>query len=83
MHQKKLEFMQKNNLLVTQTYLFSPHSVNKTKTAKMLYFKKGDKKKKEKREKDILCRKSSGQKDLHYFYVTNNVQKGTEGMIFL
>ena len=47
----------------------------------MLYLKRQEKKKKS--GKKILYRKSSGQKDLHYFNFTNNVQRNTEGIIFL
>ncbi len=40
----------------------------------MLYLKRWQEKK-DKREKDTLCRESSGQKGLHYLMLQNNVQK--------
>ena len=47
----------------------------------MLYLKKTTRKEKEKREKDFIQKKQWSEGPT-LFYVTNNVQKDTEGTIF-
>ncbi len=53
---EKVRIHAENSLLVTQTYLFSPHQVNKTKNSENVIFK-DNKKRKKKREKDFMQEK--------------------------